>query len=210
MKFDSVLLIVAVVAVVVSVIGVGITYNYVSIFKNTLTGLATDTAIVNLTVSESIAVNFTTDNIDWGIGQVNISAGCTYAILETNGTVFCGNWTAVSAPLILENIGNKNVTLDLVSNETAIGFLGGTSPSYQYNITNDDASSCKNGTTDVDAFALGQWYAINTTGDGTQVCSALNYQAAHNSIAIDVKLQVPSDSKTGLRNAKWTATVASV
>ncbi len=210
MKFDTVLLIVAVVAVIVSLVGAGITYNYVTAFRSKLTGFASDTAIVNLTVTQSVAVNFTIDKIEWGRGNVNISAGCTYAILETNGTVWCGNWTSVSDGMYLENIGNVNVTLDLACNETAANFIGGTAPSYQYNVTRNSTSSCVNGTDAADAFPLGAYQDVNVTGVGTRICSQFNYDTNHDSIRIDLKVQVPSNSKTGTRHSKWTATAASV
>ncbi len=38
---DNVLLIVAVIAVVVSIVGAGMTYNYISAFRSKLTGVAT-------------------------------------------------------------------------------------------------------------------------------------------------------------------------
>src|SRR3989344_5384979 len=71
-----------------------------------VTGHATGTA--NLTIEQKAEINFTTNSINWASGSVTV--GQSKAILVSNNTVTNGNWTANSAGLVLENIGNENAT----------------------------------------------------------------------------------------------------
>ena len=194
MSSDKVLLIFAVILFVVSGAWLLVSYSQT-------TGFATSTGTANLSVESSASVNFTTNNINWASGKVNI--GSTNATLDTSaGTVSGGNWTVVSQGLVLENIGNTNATLDIKTGKTAATFLGGTSPSYKYNVSNVEANSCVNAS----AFDIGAWYVVNTSGDGTRVCDVFGFANGADTIRIDLQLVVPSDSKTGALGDIITAT----
>ena len=118
-----------------------------------LTGFATagNTTLgkVNLTVESGLIINFTTDVIDWGSGRVD--TGADNATLDTSKNssdtkVLNGNWSGSfgnrTNGLILENIGNINATLYIKTGKNATQFIGGNNPAYQYNITNNETSSC--------------------------------------------------------------------
>lgn len=203
METDKLLVWIAVIAVIISIAGVFITYNSVSLIQNVLTGRATDSGTVNLTVQTSALINFTTDNINWGSGLVD--AGKTYAVLATNGTVTDGNWTSVSDPFIVENIGNVNVTIAISFSNDADDFLGGTSPEYKYNITNSEAGACDVGAT---GFTLGSWVEAST--GSTDVCDSFAFADALDEMQIDIYLKVPSDSLTGSRGSVVTLTYDAV
>lgn len=199
------LMLLTVFAVVISMVGAGLTYYTVNQYKNTwFTGFALQSGDINLTVQTAALINFTTDSINWGSGMVN--AGQTSATLNTccGGINTSGNWTKVTQGFVVENLGNVNLTLNLKTADTAATLLGGTSPDYEYNVTNVEANSC-NGST---GFTLGTFYDVNTTGSGTKVCDLFTSASTRDTIRIDIKLVVPSDSLTGALSDTMTATIA--
>jgi hypothetical protein len=205
MNSDDLLLSVAVVAVVVSLLGMGMTYYSIDSFKKTwLTGFAT--ATVNLTVESNLAINFTTDLIEFGSGQVD--PGISNATLDTAaGTVTNGNWTEVTQGFVLENIGNVDCNLSFKTGKTAGNFIGGASaggPQYKWNATNSEAGSCVNSS----ATALAVWNDWNTTGTGTKICNIFYANNTKDTIRIDIFLLIPEDSKTGVLTDTVTATAS--
>ena len=151
-----------------------------------ITGHATGTA--NLTIEQKVEINFTTNSINWASGSVTV--GQSKAILVSNNTVTNGNWTANSAGLVLENIGNENASLVFVTTQTgAAAFIGGTSPEYQWNFSNVEASSCTfNATTTVATF-----YDANSTYS-RQVCNVFNVKDSIDTLRVDIRLLIPSDA----------------
>src|SRR3989339_745101 len=129
-KLDNALMIVAIIAVGFAFVNLMTTIDKFRDIQS-LTGYATDTG--------TASVNFTLDLIDWGSGYVNANA--TSATLVTNGTmVGTTGFNTVSNGLTIENIGNNNVTLNLSADKNAATFVGGTTPAFQWNVTNNDTS----------------------------------------------------------------------
>ena len=206
MNAENVLLGIAAVAAVIATVVFGISVFFPSADFSWLTGRVSDTATINLTVESSLAINFTTDNINWGSGKV--SGGSPNATLDTSAganNVSGGNWTGNTAGLIIANIGNVIVNLSLKSGKNATTLLAGSSPYYQYNVTNNEGASCIRNST---GFAFGLYYDVNTTGDGTLLCDIFNYTDTNDTMRIDIRLVVPSDSVTGALSDTITATAA--
>lgn len=202
MKSDDFLLVVAVVAVVVAFVGVGITYNsLLSLRGNAFTGFASQSGTVNLSVESGAVINFTTDNINFGSGIVN--TGQSSATLDSVNGVTNGNWTAPGHGFVVENIGNVNLTFNLATGKSAATFIGGTGSTYKYNVTNVESGSCA-----VVGFVLGLYNTVNTTAGGTIVCTSFGYNNGADTIRIDVQLVVPTDSFTGALGDTFTATIA--
>jgi len=178
--------------------------NVIKVLK--ITGRATGTA--NLTIEGKTQINFTIDNIDWGSGCVD--AGKPNATLNTaagaGNAVINGNWTENTDGFRIENIGNQNVTLDLKTGKNAQQLLGGTDPDYEYNVTNYEANSC----TPPAGFNLGTFYDVNTTNPGTRICDVFQFSDSNDVIRIDVKLVIPSDSKTGAIGDTFTVTATTI
>ena len=197
MNENNLLLVVAVVAVAVSIIGAGITYNSVATMRNLYTGLVTITGTVNLTVESAASINFTTNNINWGSGRVTPGLGnaTLYTAIRDSTNMTGGNWTGNTVGLIIENIGNTNTSIAIATGKNSTDMFGATStnPLYQYNVTNDKANSCVNAT----GFIPGTLYNVNTTSTGTLVCTKFQPESNRDTIRIDIKLLVPSDSRTG-------------
>ena len=174
-----------------------------------ITGKAIGTA--NLTIESVTNINFTTNNINWGSGSV--SSGQASATLNTAAganNVTNGNWTGNTAGLVIANIGNNNVSIDLKTGKTNATLLGGTAPDYEYNVTNVESGSCLNSTGGTDGLSLGSFSDVNTTDPGTRVCGRFRYATASNTIRIDIKLIIPSDSVTGAVGDIITATATGV
>ncbi|MFA4960124.1 MAG: hypothetical protein WC548_00495 [Candidatus Pacearchaeota archaeon] len=181
----------AIVSIVVSLFFIG--------FK--ITGFASQSnATVNVTVSELEQINFTTNSVNFGTGAV--SSGYPGANLTTEGEVTGGTWGAVSTPLVLQNIGNVNVSLNLTSNMNATTFIG-SGADFEVKIT--DTSGHTGACTIANGF--NNYKDITTTTQ--MVCSVLKFGAVR-SIDVDVKLYIPSTSSQGTKSAIITATGTAV
>ena len=202
----KIFLVLAVIAVVVSLFSVGLLYLSVGNLVTVLSGrAATSTGEANLTVETITSINFTTRAINFGSGRVNDGSASAY--LDVNaGTVVRGNWTAVAGALSIQNIGNLNVSLNLSVTKTAATFIGGTSPVYQWNVTNSEASSCVNlsGGSGNNLSHLGVYYNPNTTS--ANWCPLFQFIDSKDQMNISFNLTVPSDSITGALGDVVTAT----
>lgn len=167
-----------------------------------LTGnaVATDTAIVNVTISSSTAINFTTDFLNLGSGTVNI--GSTHATIDSEGNVVGGTGWGQTGNLVLENIGNEDAEIKISFGKSAQDYLGGTSPQYQFKFLDNEAGSCTNST------KMDTW--INTSTTGTVICSNLAYEDSSDTIKVGIKLSIPSDATPGTRTDTVTATATSM
>lgn len=214
MKSDNVLFLLAIIAAIISLLSAGFVYVYTDNFKRSwVTGFASDTAYVNITVASTGIINFTWDTVNWSSGSVT---GGTNATLSTvgGGVVVNGNWSTSSQTggLLLENIGNINLSLTLQSGKTAATFLGGTGPRYLFNLTSNESSSCLNSSGGIHSgLSLGDytgtngtWSIFNTSAQ--LVCPRFDNNPARNSIRIDILLDVPSNSFIGSLSDIITAT----
>ena len=170
-----------------------------------ITGKATSTGTANLTIESITNINFTTNNINWGSGAV--TAGQANATLDTAkgaNNVTRGNWTGNTAGLVVENIGNQNVTLLIKAGLNAATLLGGTNPSYMFNFSNPEANSC----TFNSSTTAGTYYTANNTD--RQVCDTFDINQNSDTLRIDMQLVIPSNSKTGAIGDIITVTATAV
>jgi len=197
----NVLLVVAVIAVLIALVNFSLTLTKIRDINAIFTGLATDTGLVNLTISSEANVNFSTDTINFGSGRVDM--GFQNATLYSwNTTSEQGNWSWGSAKYLrLDNIGNVNLTLNLSSDVNAASYLSGTNPVYQWNMTNVDTGACVNTTSTT---ALRAFSDVTTTQ--TKFCEPLQFGVGVNTVQIDFFLRVPENSIKGERTSTITAT----
>ena len=201
MEQDRVLFGLTLVAVFTSVLAAGFVYYSFSEFGS-FSGFATSTGTANLSIESAATINFSTSNIDWGSGRVNI--GQTVAQLTTmeTGNVTNGNWTLQTpGGFRIINMGNVNVTLDLLAGKTAATFIGGTSPGYQWNVSSFETGSC-----DDNATTLSVWTNVNTTSPGTRYCGNFTFYDSIDSIRIDINITIPYDALSGAKSDTLTAT----
>ena len=209
MRSEDFMIYLAIVVTFISAASLGFSYYSISSFESVTGFVVTNTSIatVNITVSPSVVINFTVNNINWGSGS--LSAGTTQAQLESNGTglnaVINGTWSQPNNPyLVLQNIGTENVTLQLMASKNATQFINGTSPGYQYSVINNGAGSCSA----ANGFPLGQWYDVNTTYPGNGVCnvSGFGFATNLNMVNISIRLVIPVNSLNGSLGDTITAT----
>lgn len=194
------------IAVILSAFSIFILYQSSDGFLKVISGHATSTGEANVTVETIVSINFTTSQISWGSGRV--SSGFSSAGLNTyeTGNVTNGNWTLTTrGGLRLENIGNVNVSLNLSATKTALTMIGGSNPTYMWNISNVDAQSCRNSTGGaLNALPLNNFYNPNLTT--TEFCRFFQFNDTQDSMRIDFNMTIPSDSFTGALGDTITAT----
>ena len=157
-----------------------------------LTGFATvtDTAIVNVTIQSSAAINFTTSFVDFANGTVNGTSG---AELTTEGSVTDGTWAPISTGFVLENIGNVNVSLGFYADKVAADYIGGTNPSFQYKVVDtNEPTSCEGPT-------AASWTDFLTTN--VTACTNFPFDDTTDELELEIRLYIPSDATAGERTA---------
>ena len=206
-------------SVVLLVVAVGVFFLNVSRYTN-VTGNVVGTA--NLTIESRTSINFSTANLTWGRGSV--TPGQTVATLSSSGGVVTnGNWTVNSAGLILENIGNQNVSLEVLFGKSASAFIGGsagtvlTDGDYRYNVSDNEIGSCLNNTKGIAGTVMSSGYNksvffyVNNTSPGTKVCDLFQFGNNNDTIRIDIYLNISSTSSvTGSVEDTITATATAL
>ena len=194
---DNFLFIVASLAILVSIGGLISSYGSLVdlVHSDITTGYVTNTGFVNVTIQDNVNISLTSDDVNWGAGMVD--DGETNAIIDTEGRVDRGNWTALNEGLVIKNMGNVAVELFINSNKNATEFIGGINSSYQYKVTNVEDGAC----TAPEGFNLGTYYDINSSE--IKVCSSF---VKNKGVNVDFKLVIPSDSDIGILTSTITAT----
>ncbi len=182
MNENNLLMIVAIVAVGVALINLGITINKIGDIRE-ITGYATGIGEANVTIISAASVAFITSSVNWGYGRVNETP--IYAYMDTEGNVVDGNWTPVTQGLTLQNDGNCNVTFN-ISTDTAATFIGGTGPWYQIKLSNNESNSC-GGVNSLSTYT-------NTTGTVQQACDNFSYATNSRAVDIDINITIPEDA----------------
>jgi hypothetical protein len=180
--------------------------------------LYTATAGVNVTISSSTAIIFTTKYVDFGTGVVNGSCGYCNMYTKNHSEGYlgdcCQDFTAPSSGLILENIGNTNVSVMMNSSVNAVDLIGGTSapgPQFRMKIIENETYSCANVTYGPASGMNETWN--NTFADvpttNTEVCARFRPDITNDELRIDINVTIPDNSFTGIRAATLSATATS-
>ena len=216
-----VLQIIGIVAIIIIAINIVFLIFNANSVKAVLTGRVSQ-GEVNITIGEYIALNFTTWQMDWGVGSVDAGEDnatlCSYQTAQCpsddceaednpNWPYVCrGNWSPSyePRPLVIENQGNVNLSVGFSIDEdsdSAADFIGGTNPQFQW-LFDETAESCF-------AYHSGTeyltWYDVNATRG---VCDNLHAADGQDDLKIAFHIVVPSDSKTGGRGGQITAVVS--
>jgi hypothetical protein len=190
MENNNFLIVIAIVAVGMALLNLGITINKVGDIKS-LTGYATDTGTLNFTIEAAAAVVFVTDNINWGSGKV--TEGEISATLDSEGNVTNGDWDTVNEGFRLNNTGNCNVSFTIQSGKTAATFIGGTdaTPTYKVKVENNETNAC--GDIDIPSYE-------NLTGTPQQACSNFGYEDDADLVNIEIEVVIPRDATPGAKS----------
>ena len=194
MNENNFLTIVAIVAVCVALVNMGITINKIGDIKE-LTGYATDTGQANLTIESSASVSFVTSTVDWGSGSVVEASGSAW--MDTEGNNYSGNWTVVSQGLTLENQGNCNVTFSLTTSNIATSFIGGDGAEYEIKLTDNETGAC--GANSLSTYT-------NATAGSQTACTNMGYTpSTKNAVDIDINITIPEGATPGAKGSIITA-----
>jgi len=202
-RLDNILFVVAIIVIVLALVNLGITfYKFGGLDK--LTGnAAVDIGTANLTIQSFLTVNFTTQMIDWGNGVV--ADGFGNATLDSsNGTITNWNGTANSVGLILRNDGNVNALINLTASNNASTFIGGSDfegPLYEIKTSSNETGSCVSG-------LASTYYTANTSSMPS--CGNLTFITSNDTLRIDVRIRIPSDSLPGAKGSTITATATAI
>jgi hypothetical protein len=214
------LLIVGLIALIVSLIGTGLTYSVVSSIKQSWNSGYVSYGNVSITVEQSALINFTQNFINISNGVVN--EGSDRALIDTSddGTVTGGTFTIDPWPrnyMLIENIGNVNVTLNLTSDADATEFIGGSlggGPLYRVKISNNNSIACVNSTMgDImsNDYTVGTF--VDITSQPTIFCDYFKFESQDghpSALRLDVFLGIPKDSKTGILTSVITGAISAI
>jgi hypothetical protein len=201
----------AILVIVALLVSLGSTYVFYSRFKGEkITGKLVEQAIARINITTRASINFTISSVDWGTGYVNDTA--SYCQLNTEGLnnpLNCTNFTTVYEGLRIENDGNRNVELNVSTNNSAAQFLGGTNPIYDWKYANNESDSCGSRgigttcTTNVTALQPLSYTTVSTSP--ILVCPCFRAANPSDLLNLELQIRVPSDSFSGLRESTITA-----
>ena len=194
-------------AIVISLGGTLISLNRLARIRIPgITGFAgTDTATLDVTISDTTQVNWTTSTISWVNGTVVYQKRCELNSYATPDAANCTDFTPNTDGLVLENTGNKNVSLNISTSKDAAGFIGGTAPGYQWNASDLEPGSCIESA----GFDAATWYSGSGSTTYKEVCS--NFQAGEgiDSMNFDVRVIIADDA-VGTKSDTITATATGI
>lgn len=186
-------------AIVVSIITTFIALNQVNLMRITGWQTYTPTTVgqINITINQNLTIYFTNYNMSFGSGAIVASKNSTTlnSSMPTFNTVntsilTAANWTNTSdfrpSRFTLRNDGNVNASIALTSSKTAATFIGGTGPSFQFNVSQKEANSCNNGGT-IAAFT-------EVSGASQDACTNLGAWDTRDELYVDVLIVIPSDA----------------
>jgi hypothetical protein len=165
-----------------------------------ITGQAGNEGTLYSLIGETTGINFTNDTINFG--TISIPSMAPSCEVDTESNTNCSGDTAPTNGFVVENTGNKDVALLLATGKDAAGLLGGTTPTYQWKVSDKDAGACT-GAADV-------YVNVNKTAPGTEICSNFSSPQARDELNINVKLVIPSDAAPGSKTDTFTATATAI
>jgi hypothetical protein len=208
---DNALLVVAIVAVAVSVIAFFVVSGA---FKNIQLAPDADEGIAQINVIENIQIDFTFDTLDFGVGYINPGAGSV--VLDTSTGTDDTDWLDSGALVIdipnegfiMENIGNVDLDIDLSMDTLTDTWLvpgpSVTSAVLRYQVTNCNTADCSMaGATNDDTIAgctigpdlgaFATFQVVDEVAPGDHVCDPLTSANAQDEVRIDLELTIPED-----------------
>lgn len=233
---DSLLLVLAVVAVLVSAVGLFASMGVFGVSKG-ITGYQVSnqtSGVVNVTISQNLIIRMNVSSIDFGPGAIN--PGAQSVVLQSNqsgtgmmspaGGTFNRNANGdgnAGQGLLLENIGNVNASIYVRSSASSVNFSCGTdgaclgnpfphNPNFTLAWSMPPGNNTCNGAGNTNAaWPMNNWVDVNsssTNGNlGTWVCGKMNYLPnVGNRLNFHVRIVLPENSPPGLKTATITFT----
>lgn len=215
--------------VVVSLGGAYISLNAVNnklsgIGVGPITGLATTVpnGTATLIISLVSSIQFSDAAVDFGTGSINTTQGnCTLSTTSAN-SAGCVDFTAQANGFTIQNDGNTNLSVTLVSDKNSTDFIQDGAGLFLWNVSVSEAGSCVNATGDRLAIqpnttnagcggagqaACGAIFESATTIT-KNICPSLLFDDAKDSLNIDINVTIPVTAPSGTKTAKLTVTGA--
>ncbi len=141
---------------------------------------------------------------------VSSGVGCTIDQNATIGSTAAGstadtadNGGSSGTGLVLNNTGNVDLRVDIVSNATAATLMPGTSPVFTFNVSTgvgDDVTTgadvMNNGTN------YGTFQAVSTAS--LLIVDNFTYHATNDTVRVDFNVTIPTDATSGTKKATIT------
>jgi len=162
-----------------------------------------DTGTVRYNISSNVIINLTNDEIDFGHGYATTGTMC---IMDSEGFANATNCNdnfidvTPTVGFVLENIGNKNASLDINFNRNASTFFA-VSDGSEFNVKVANATepgACAN----LNVSFLS--YNVTPVVD-VEICDNYGFEDAANQLEIDIQLKI-NYTQTGASNATMTLT----
>lgn len=189
-------------------------FSTISDKTSMITGKAVATGTVNITVSSTLEINFTSDSVSFGKGAVSI--GNTSCLLGTNRTTQpgCDRWQSKPIGLVLQNSGNTYARVNLTNTNYSASFFAGTDSAkagYAIRMTtpqgNDTVCTNVGPAGSIILEANRTWYNITEALNATNMlCGSLNYSDISDQVQIDFLFNIPLNTSLGNQSDTWTAT----
>ena len=158
----------------------------------------------NFTVNGSLSIAFLISSVDFGVGQVNMSGAhnCTLnTSLNMNLGTDCSGFYNNLPPLVIQNQGTQNVSLNMSFNQSATQFISATNAYFGVRFSANDTTPC-NATN----FNNVTWISV-PLNTNVSVCNAtgFNWVVGSRTIEIDIGMRIPQEALPGARIVGITA-----
>ncbi len=121
---------------------------------------------------------------------------------NTDSKKCCNEFITPDTGIRIENVGNRNITLNSSTTDDASTFIGGTDPIYQGNWTEIEAGSCN------DTSSFDSWSDVSERE--WRNCDNFHPGQDNDEIELHIKLRIPDNSKTGLLNTSFNMTATTL
>jgi hypothetical protein len=182
--------------IVIAVLATGLFSVILNMPAIRFTGAAT--GVTNLTISSLASIRMVRNISQFGTGTplasqtLNLYSNTTNVNSFNNGSE--GNGTNYGTgtyvyPFVVENDGNDDTTCVKISGTAAAGFIGGTSPVFEFAAKNNETGSCATG-------LHAEWQTVS--GTATNACEALHTETGGggaNTVRVHWHIGIPYDAE---------------
>ena len=143
--------------------------------------------IQTLDVSSLSSIAIVTSALDFGSCTPASTTGST--IDTITDTVICTAASEAALELGIENDGDIDLNITIKTDNIAVTFIGGTSPTFEYmTFTGSSNGGCMGGAQDT------SWIDFAATDTEYAACSNLTYGGTTNELDAEFKLFLPADA----------------
>jgi hypothetical protein len=189
------------IAIIVVSAGIFVLLTVIPLDLTLIAGFAELGAEVNFTVESSLSISLPVSNVSFGsssIGSTTIELNTTNDTTKGTGNPFSFNEPGA---ITIQNDGTTIINITL-NGTLAADFIGGTSPSFRFNVTNNESNTCPQ----TNISTMGGPVEILTTDQ--VLCNSTNSADSNDQLNIDIFMTVPADVAIGAKTATITITAS--